>query len=488
MTYAPATEIHNFNPGNTARIIESLEAARNGELREWIVYSDSSATLAITGVGTFDHLLAWPILMLDEFALDGVPIAGTGFVRVLDNAVIDGRWGTTGTWFNQHKTFSYCTANGATKTFTTDRAGDRVTLRYYDGGAAEAGQFTISVAGGTPTTITHAGTPGWRNITINESIDVGETVVLTKTSGLYFSPFAVCVWNTTGGLLLHNIGQGGSAAHTGSGDDFDVWVDDDTRETLGQVTADIAIDGDPAVVIVALGANDKMHEATDSDVAGALTTIAGRDPDADHILIAETQLNDTLVDRTTWETWLLAEYDLADLLDFPLIDQDARLGPYTQIVADGKNADSSGHLTSATLEDLGRSTGAALLTLEGETDMANGINDAGLTIMAAAYAAAADYAQLHAGDPGGAGTSNLAGGSPARQQIAWDADSDGDLSLTGTETFTGITASSAVTWISLWDSVTGGTWLGNFQLSGDQTANAAGEYELTEVTLTGTSS
>lgn len=120
--------------------------------------------------------------------------------------------------------------------------------------------------------------------------------------------------------------------------------------------------------------------------------------------------------------------------------------------------------------------------------MANGINDAGLTLMAAAFAAAATHAQLHAGDPGGSGTSNLAGGSPARQPIAWDADSDGDLSLTGTETFTGITASSAVTWISLWSALTSGTWYGNFQLTGDLTANAAGEYELTEVTLTGTSS
>lgn len=483
--YPAATEIHNFTPTNTTQIIESLDAARTGELREWVVYSDSSSTGALVGA-EFDYLLGWPMLMRAELEDDGVPIAGTGFCRILDNTLTDDRWAIPGIgWWKQHKTHIYTDRAGAVATFTTDRAGDRVTLRWYDGGSGTPGEFEISVAGGAPTTVSTTATPGWRHVTVNESIGVGETVDFTQTSGR-MAIFAVCVWNSTGGLLIHNIGQGGSAAYASTGSGHDIWVDDADPESLGQTTADITISGDPpSLVIISLGGNDKVRSASDANLIAALTTVAGRDA-SDHILIAETQLNDSLVDRTTWETTLLELYDLADALDVPLIDQDERLGPYTQIVADGKNADSAGHLTAAALEDIGRSTGSLLLTL-GE-EMANGINDAGLTLMAAAYAAAATHAQLHSGDPGAAGTSNLASGSPARQAIAWDADADGDLSLTGAETFTGITASSAVTWISLWDALTSGTWLGNFQLSGDLTANAAGEYVLTEVTLTGTSS
>lgn len=114
-------------------------------------------------------------------------------------------------------------------------------------------------------------------------------------------------------------------------------------------------------------------------------------------------------------------------------------------------------------------------------------NDAALTAMAAALASAATYAQLHSGDPGAAGTSNVASGT-SRQQIAWDADSDGDLSLQGTETFTGGTPGANATWVSFWSASTGGTWYGNRQTTGDTTFNASGEYELTEVTVTGTTS
>jgi hypothetical protein len=38
----------------------------------------------------------------------------------------------------------------------------------------------------------------------------------------------------------------------------------------------------------------------------------------------------------------------------------------------------------------------------------------------------------------------------------------------------------------LWSQVAaGGTWYGNFQLTGDQTANAAGQYTVTALNLTG---
>lgn len=112
------------------------------------------------------------------------------------------------------------------------------------------------------------------------------------------------------------------------------------------------------------------------------------------------------------------------------------------------------------------------------------LNDTALNVMANALAAVATHAQLHTAAPNAAGTTNLT--TAARQPIAWDAASSGDISLTGTETFTGGAASGACTHVSLWSASTGGTCYGSLTLTGDQTFNAAGEYILNEVLLSGT--
>lgn len=120
------------------------------------------------------------------------------------------------------------------------------------------------------------------------------------------------------------------------------------------------------------------------------------------------------------------------------------------------------------------------------------LSDAALNAMANELASLATHAQLHTGDPGSAGTSNVA--LPSRQAIVWDAAANGDISMTGVENFTGGAASGPCTWVSIWSAAgsgnppTGGTFYGRFQLTGDQTFNAAGEYTLTDITINGSSS
>lgn len=114
-----------------------------------------------------------------------------------------------------------------------------------------------------------------------------------------------------------------------------------------------------------------------------------------------------------------------------------------------------------------------------------GLNDTALNLMANALAAAATHASLHTADPG---TTGLNETTAARQPIAWDAAANGDLSLTGTEAFTGGAASGACTYVGLWSAVSGGTFYGGFPLTGDQTFNASGEYTLNDITISGTSS
>lgn len=113
------------------------------------------------------------------------------------------------------------------------------------------------------------------------------------------------------------------------------------------------------------------------------------------------------------------------------------------------------------------------------------LNDAALVLAANAVDAAITHMQLHSGAPGAAGTSNVT--SAARQAVNGTVDGDGDITWTNIA-FTGVAASGSVTHVSYWSALTSGTFYGSAALSGDSTANAAGEYTVTSVTETSTAS
>lgn len=83
--------------------------------------------------------------------------------------------------------------------------------------------------------------------------------------------------------------------------------------------------------------------------------------------------------------------------------------------------------------------------------------------------------------------SEISGGGYARQACTFTSDGDGDLTLDATVSFTG-TASQAVDQIALYSDFSGGTELGAFTRSGDAAFSTGGEYNVTEGTITGTSS
>lgn len=115
------------------------------------------------------------------------------------------------------------------------------------------------------------------------------------------------------------------------------------------------------------------------------------------------------------------------------------------------------------------------------------LNNPAMILAANALRTAMTHMQLHSADPGVAGTSNVT--TAARQAITWSsASSDGDFGLSGAINFTGVAASGAATYVSLWSALTSGTWYGNFALTGDATANADGEYTVTALNLNGSAS
>jgi hypothetical protein len=111
-------------------------------------------------------------------------------------------------------------------------------------------------------------------------------------------------------------------------------------------------------------------------------------------------------------------------------------------------------------------------------------NDAGLVVAANALDTAITHMQLHSGARGAAGTSNVIG---SRVAVNGTVDGDGDITWSNVA-FTGLGASQAVAEVSYWSASSGGTYYGGAALTGDTTANAAGEYTVTSVVEMSTAS
>lgn len=94
------------------------------------------------------------------------------------------------------------------------------------------------------------------------------------------------------------------------------------------------------------------------------------------------------------------------------------------------------------------------------------------------------YIQLHLGDPGAAGTSNLATETD-RQSVTLAAASGGTRLSNSQAQWTSYPAAETITWVSAWDASSGGNFLGRHQLAaskspgvGDTVTLASGDVSL----------
>jgi len=113
------------------------------------------------------------------------------------------------------------------------------------------------------------------------------------------------------------------------------------------------------------------------------------------------------------------------------------------------------------------------------------LNDTILDIGAAAMQTAMTHAQIHTGEPDASGSLES---SAAREAITWETAANGDMVALVDVPFTGGASSGAATHVGFWSAVSAGTFYGWLPLTGDQTFNAAGEYNLTGVSVPGTAS
>jgi hypothetical protein len=113
------------------------------------------------------------------------------------------------------------------------------------------------------------------------------------------------------------------------------------------------------------------------------------------------------------------------------------------------------------------------------------LNDTLLNIGNAASQSAATHAQIHTAEPDAAGSNES---TATRLAITWETAANGDLVILTDLAFTGGASSGPATHIGFWSAVSAGTFYGWLPLTGDQTFNAAGEYTVTGVDITGTAS
>ena len=107
--------------------------------------------------------------------------------------------------------------------------------------------------------------------------------------------------------------------------------------------------------------------------------------------------------------------------------------------------------------------------------------DAALT---AAVGTDAAFVQLHTGDPGAAGTSNVSSVT-TRKAATWAAAAAGSVVTSNTQSWTNWAGTSPeiVTWISWWDMAAGGTFGGSAQLAAAETMLTGDTLELLSITI-----
>lgn len=94
------------------------------------------------------------------------------------------------------------------------------------------------------------------------------------------------------------------------------------------------------------------------------------------------------------------------------------------------------------------------------------------------------YLQLHSAAGGAGSTANQIG---TRLAPTWTSPSgSGNFDLTALLDFSGLAANQPVYSVSAWSASSGGTNYGEWVLTGDSTANAAGHYQVTAFPVTGT--
>ncbi len=91
------------------------------------------------------------------------------------------------------------------------------------------------------------------------------------------------------------------------------------------------------------------------------------------------------------------------------------------------------------------------------------------------------FASLHTADPGTTGTSEVSGGTYARQAITWNAAAASNLDNLANPVFP-VPAGATVTHVGFWSASTAGTFYGSASVT-SETFSGAGTYTLSDADI-----
>jgi lysophospholipase L1-like esterase len=352
--FDPASSVYNWKAANTRRHRSGIAQAQAGCASSEIFIGDSlTAGCLNVYTGKFDREHAWPLIYRDTLARLGIPVNGTGIVRVLDYIYADPRISWTGPWTN-NTTDACVTSAGATVTFVADQPGTAVGVLY----ARSAGGFTVSVDGaqsGPGFQTVAGGGSGWARVELTglAGVDVGSKITITTTSSALVTLGGFEVYTANAGLSVHNLAQSGSGAALPAKKGWSTTTDLHQNLAIWSGKFGSLFLQTPSTVHLALGGNDLLNGATDATIIAALTTVRAAFLSSDCILYLEPRPASATTAR--WASFSAAMYGLADTLDVPLFDIQDRLGGYSTEATLSMNGDTFGHLSRAGYADWGRS-------------------------------------------------------------------------------------------------------------------------------------
>lgn len=325
-------ELFNWRPDNTRRIQRSIAKALAGLTADHVVCGDSISQ-SYTGAQTYTAV--WPYLARQLLSLRGIPLAGTGWVMTGNASTYgkDPRLTLTGTWADSNGSLS-TSESGATLTFKSDLPGTTVEIAYPSTG----GVFTVSIDGGTATTVTPSGGAlALQKATFSGLTDQTHEVLISRSSGTVVVYAVKCA--RSAGLQIHNMSCIGMTAQN--------WASDATTPRItGWVTRRIGVLSTADVMHIPIGVNDLHYSRTPAQVVADVATMAAQAPNADIVLHAEIAPNPantgtpTQVSTATWQDYVARLKVLALTLDCPLVDVNQWAGgSYAAAAANGLMAD-----------------------------------------------------------------------------------------------------------------------------------------------------
>lgn len=301
--YNPQTNVYNKKASNTRKLRAKLSTAYAGAGLAKLGFIGDSKT---AGQSVAYSTESWP-MRLRAMLINQGHTAGGGIVTGNNNYVPgDSRWTFTGAWVRNavDKPSATINTSGATALFTSDVTGTIVDIYTY----GTTAPFTYSIDGGAAVTISPNGSSALQTITVTGLANTTHTVLITTTSTSTTFVTGVGVRAATG-LWVANLAVGGSKSS-----DWNSSAYFQNRHLASNLGLDVAF--------ISLGANDARNSGTianyKTNMQGLIAALQAGGTEIH--LVVQTPPNTATITAALWDSYVAAQYDLADQYDVPLVD------------------------------------------------------------------------------------------------------------------------------------------------------------------------